>query len=83
MPVRSGRHRARGGLSGPIHDKGVLILKHCLASLFARNTPLALNAAIVFEQEYHGIEDSASPAPENSTPCSPRSPGCRSARGWR
>ena len=47
-------------LSGPIHDKGVLILKHYLASLFARNTPLALNAAIVFEQEYHGIEgDSA------------------------
>ena len=48
-------------MSGPIHDKGVLILKHYLASLFARNTPLALNAAIVFEQEYHGIEgDSAS-----------------------
>ena len=48
-------------LSGPIHDKGMLILKHFLAALFARNTPLALNAAIVFEQEYHGIEgDSAS-----------------------
>ena len=48
-------------MSGPIHDKGVLILKHYLASLFARNTPLALNAAIVFEQEYQGIEgDSAS-----------------------
>jgi predicted ATP-dependent protease len=48
-------------LSGPIHDKGVLILQHYLSALFARNAPLALNASIVFEQEYHGVEgDSAS-----------------------
>ncbi|MBM9536541.1 Lon protease family protein [Desulfobulbus alkaliphilus] len=48
-------------MSGPIHDKGVLILQHYLAALFARNAPLALNASIVFEQEYSGIEgDSAS-----------------------
>jgi predicted ATP-dependent protease len=48
-------------LSGPIHDKGVLILQHYLSALFAHNAPLALNASIVFEQEYHGVEgDSAS-----------------------
>ncbi|WP_296495483.1 ATP-binding protein [Rhodoferax sp.] len=48
-------------LSGPIHDKGVLILNSYLSSLFAAQAPLALNATLVFEQEYHGIEgDSAS-----------------------
>ncbi len=49
------------GLSGPIHDKGVFILQNYLAALFAPIAPLALNASIVFEQEYSGIEgDSAS-----------------------
>ena len=48
-------------LSGPIHDKGVLILQNYLSALFADNAPLALDASIVFEQEYHGVEgDSAS-----------------------
>lgn len=48
-------------MSGPIHDKGVLILHSYLSALFAHMAPLALNASIVFEQEYHGIEgDSAS-----------------------
>jgi len=48
-------------MSGPIHDKGVLILQNFLAALFAGNAPLALNASVVFEQEYHGVEgDSAS-----------------------
>ena len=48
-------------MSGPIHDKGVLILHSYLAALFAHMAPLALNASIVFEQEYHGVEgDSAS-----------------------
>ena len=48
-------------MSGPIHDKGVLILHSYLSALFAHLAPLALNASIVFEQEYHGIEgDSAS-----------------------
>ncbi|MBB5349463.1 AAA family ATPase [Desulfoprunum benzoelyticum] len=48
-------------MSGPIHDKGVLILHHYLAALFTRNAPLAFNASIVFEQEYSGVEgDSAS-----------------------
>ena len=48
-------------MSGPIHDKGVLILQHYLSALFAHIAPLALDASIVFEQEYHGVEgDSAS-----------------------
>ena len=48
-------------LSGPIHDKGVLILHSYLSSLFAHIAPLALNASVVFEQEYSGVEgDSAS-----------------------
>ncbi len=48
-------------MSGPIHDKGVLILHNYLSALFAHNAPLAFNASIVFEQEYHGVEgDSAS-----------------------
>ncbi|MGE8318210.1 MAG: AAA family ATPase [Comamonas sp.] len=48
-------------MSGPIHDKGVLILQSYLTSLFGHLAPLALNASVVFEQEYSGIEgDSAS-----------------------
>jgi predicted ATP-dependent protease len=48
-------------MSGPIHDKGVLILHSYFTSLFSHLAPLALNASIVFEQEYHGVEgDSAS-----------------------
>ena len=48
-------------LSGPIHDKGVFILQNHLAALFAHLAPLSLNASIVFEQQYHGVEgDSAS-----------------------
>jgi predicted ATP-dependent protease len=48
-------------MSGPIHDKGVLILHSYLSALFAHIAPLALNASISFEQEYGGVEgDSAS-----------------------
>jgi predicted ATP-dependent protease len=48
-------------LSGPLHDKGVFILQNYLAALFAPLAPLCLNASIVFEQQYHGVEgDSAS-----------------------
>jgi predicted ATP-dependent protease len=48
-------------MSGPIHNKGVLILQSYLSALFAHVAPLALNAAVVFEQEYSGVEgDSAS-----------------------
>jgi hypothetical protein len=48
-------------LSGPIHDRGVLILHSCLSALFGHIAPLALSASISFEQEYGGVEgDSAS-----------------------
>ena len=48
-------------MSGPIHDKGVLILQNYLSALFSHIAPIALSASIVFEQEYTGIEgDSAS-----------------------
>ncbi|MGO8753946.1 MAG: Lon protease family protein [Gallionellaceae bacterium] len=48
-------------MSGPIHDKGVLILHNYLSALLVQDSPLALNASIVFEQEYQGVEgDSAS-----------------------
>ncbi len=72
LPVRVTAHTHAGShglvnierevnMSGPIHDKGVLILHSHLTSLFAHMAPLALNASIVFEQEYQGVEgDSAS-----------------------
>ncbi len=48
-------------MSGPIHDKGVLVLHSYLSTLFAHLAPLALSASISFEQEYGGVEgDSAS-----------------------
>ncbi len=48
-------------LSGPIHDKGVLILTGYLGGLFAGKHPLSLSASICFEQSYNGVEgDSAS-----------------------
>jgi predicted ATP-dependent protease len=48
-------------LSGPIHDKGVMILTGFLGGTFAEEQPLSLSASICFEQSYDGIEgDSAS-----------------------
>ena len=48
-------------LSGPIHDKGVMILTGYLGGTFAVERPLSLSASICFEQSYDGIEgDSAS-----------------------
>lgn len=48
-------------LTGPQHDKGMFILQHWLAAMFSPQAPLSLNASLVFEQEYHGVEgDSAS-----------------------
>ena len=48
-------------LSGPIHDKGVLILTGYLGDRFAQDKPLSLAATICFEQSYSGVEgDSAS-----------------------
>ncbi len=50
-------------LGGPLHSKGVLILSGFLGGRFGRNRPLSLNASLVFEQSYGGVEgDSASAA---------------------
>lgn len=48
-------------MSGPIHTKGVLILKSLISNRFAKHMPLSLSASIVFEQSYGGVDgDSAS-----------------------
>lgn len=48
-------------LSGPIHDKGVMILSGFFGERYASDKPLTLSATICFEQSYGGIEgDSAS-----------------------
>jgi predicted ATP-dependent protease len=48
-------------MSGPIHSKGVLILKGFLAARFAQHRPLMFGASLVFEQTYEAIDgDSAS-----------------------
>ena len=48
-------------LGGPIHSKGVMILSSFLSARYARNIPLGLQASLVFEQSYGGVEgDSAS-----------------------
>ncbi|MEX1205336.1 MAG: ATP-binding protein [Dongiaceae bacterium] len=50
-------------LGGPIHSKGVLILAGFLGARFAIEHPLSLEASLVFEQSYGGVEgDSASSA---------------------
>ncbi len=50
-------------LGGPIHSKGVMILSGFLGGRFGRDRPLALQASLVFEQSYGGVEgDSASMA---------------------
>jgi predicted ATP-dependent protease len=48
-------------MSGPTHNKGVLILSGYLRSTYAQRKPLILSASIAFEQSYAGIDgDSAS-----------------------
>jgi predicted ATP-dependent protease len=48
-------------MSGPIHDKGQLILSSYLANRFAQRRPLSISATLTFEQLYSGVEgDSAS-----------------------
>jgi ATP-dependent Lon protease len=48
-------------LSGPTHNKGVLILGGLLRSRYAKDKPLAVSASICFEQSYGGVDgDSAS-----------------------
>ena len=48
-------------LSGPTHNKGMLILGGYLRGRYAQNKPLVLTASIAFEQSYSGVDgDSAS-----------------------
>ncbi|MCF8065645.1 MAG: AAA family ATPase [Desulfarculaceae bacterium] len=48
-------------LSGPFHNKGVLIIGGFLRQRFARRGPMALTASLVFEQSYGTVDgDSAS-----------------------
>ena len=50
-------------LGGPIHTKGVLILSGFLNGRYAHDLPAALQATLVFEQSYGGVDgDSASTA---------------------
>ena len=48
-------------LSGPIQQKGAMVLHGYLAGRFARRFPLSFDCSITFEQNYGGVEgDSAS-----------------------
>ena len=48
-------------LSGPIHDKGAMILAGFLNGVFGLSGPITMSATIAFEQSYWGVEgDSAS-----------------------
>jgi ATP-dependent Lon protease len=48
-------------MSGPIHNKGVMIISGFLKNMFAQDKPLAIDASIAFEQSYGGVDgDSAS-----------------------
>lgn len=50
-------------MGGPIHSKGVLILSGFLAGRFALDAPMSVQASLVFEQSYGGVDgDSASSA---------------------
>ena len=50
-------------LGGPIHTKGMMIIKSYLVSLFAQDKPIVLTGSLCFEQNYAGVEgDSASGA---------------------
>lgn len=50
-------------MGGPIHSKGVLILSGFLGARYAAERPFAMNATLVFEQSYGGVDgDSASSA---------------------
>jgi len=50
-------------LSGPIHNKGVMILSGYLGWKYAQDKPLSLSASLCFEQSYDGVDgDSASSA---------------------
>ncbi len=50
-------------LGGPIHTKGMMILKSYFMNLFARSKPLVLTGSLCFEQSYAHVDgDSASGA---------------------
>jgi predicted ATP-dependent protease len=50
-------------MGGPIHTKGMMIIKSYLVRLFAQDKPIVLTGSLCFEQSYAGIEgDSASGA---------------------
>jgi predicted ATP-dependent protease len=50
-------------LGGPIHTKGMMILKSYLLELFAKDKPLVLTGSLCFEQSYAHVDgDSASGA---------------------
>ena len=50
-------------LGGPIHTKGMMILKNYLIELFAQDKPLVLAGSLCFEQSYAEVDgDSASGA---------------------
>jgi lon-related putative ATP-dependent protease len=50
-------------LGGPLHSKGVLILSGFLGARYVAEHPLSLQASLVFEQSYGGVDgDSASAA---------------------
>lgn len=48
-------------MSGPIQQKGMMILQGWLAGRFAQDMPIAFDCSVTFEQNYGGVEgDSAS-----------------------
>ncbi|MDR2175981.1 MAG: AAA family ATPase [Synergistaceae bacterium] len=48
-------------MTGPIHNKGLMILSSYLGRRYAQDMPLTLSARLTFEQNYGGVEgDSAS-----------------------
>ncbi|HWR82178.1 MAG TPA: ATP-binding protein [Candidatus Deferrimicrobium sp.] len=48
-------------LSGPVHNKGVLVLSGYLRQMYAQDKPLVMSASLTFEQSYSGVDgDSAS-----------------------
>jgi predicted ATP-dependent protease len=57
-------------LSGPTHDKGVLILTAFLQHAFSQNKALALSASLCFETIYNEVDATALPQPSSMRCCS-------------
>lgn len=51
-------------LSGPVHNKGVMILSGYLGWKYAQDKPLSLSASLCFEQSYEGVEGDSASSPE-------------------